>query len=149
MGKRKLRVHRKGYYRRPYIRKGGIKVKGTYVPPATYTIEDRGAPGRGKKIITDLKEGRLKKYGYSIDKPAEERRKALAKAVEEYGAERVWHMLHAQVVLRKNAKKGSEEAKHRERLRKDRDWIKKVFKPDLTPYRAIKARWPTSEMRRV
>jgi len=110
-------IHRKGYTREAY----------------TYYRKDVGAPGRGKKVIPELEEGELTKHGYSTDKPAKERHEALRKAVREDGAEVVWHRLHAQVILRKRI-----QPKQREIFRQDRDWVKKTFKPDLTPRAAIK-----------
>jgi len=140
--KKRLRVRRRGYWRGPYTyrRRGKlIKVKRHYVPPTTFYIRDRGAPGRGRRVIGELEEEELRKHGYSVDKPARARRRALAKAVREDGAAKVWRRLHAQVIFRKGAPKGSKEARDRERFRKDRDWVKERYKPDLTPRAAIRA----------
>jgi len=56
---RRLRVHRKGYHRRGYTRKDGVRVKACYVPPTTYYIKDRGAPGRGRKVLPELREDKM------------------------------------------------------------------------------------------
>jgi hypothetical protein len=42
----KLRVRRKAYKRKPYTRKGGVRVEGAKVPATTFSIKDRGKPGR-------------------------------------------------------------------------------------------------------
>jgi len=42
----RLRVRRKGYWRKAYTRKDGVKVKRAWVPPTTYEIKDRGEKGR-------------------------------------------------------------------------------------------------------
>jgi hypothetical protein len=42
----KLRVRRKAYKRKPYTQKGGVRVEGTKVPATTFSIKDRGKPGR-------------------------------------------------------------------------------------------------------
>lgn len=47
--KGKLVVHRKGYRKR----------SGTYIKPKTFKIPDRGAVGRGRKVIPKLKKGTL------------------------------------------------------------------------------------------
>lgn len=160
----KLTVHRKGYVkkgykRKAYVRKGGIKVKAatvkkTKVPPTTFKIKDVGARGRGKKVILIKNKGALRNLGYSLNKPANIRHKALSKAVEKYGAARVWRRLHAQVQLREEA--GVPGAKPRANVRKawikfrnDRDWVKKTFKPKLTPSKAIKKWKSMSHAQRV
>jgi len=122
-----LLVRRKGYYRKAYTRKGGIRVKATRVKPTTYRIKDRGKPGRGKKIIP-IEPGKLKKLGYSTSKSAAARHKALDKAVKKYGASTVWHMLHAQVILRKRTQPSK-----RKIFKADREYIKNKYHPDITP----------------
>lgn len=47
----KITVHREGYKRRAYVREDGTRVAAAHVPPATFKIEDRGAPGRGEKVF--------------------------------------------------------------------------------------------------
>lgn len=42
-----LRIHRKGYKRSGYTRRGK-RVSGAYVSPTTYLAKDRGKRGRGK-----------------------------------------------------------------------------------------------------
>jgi len=125
---RKLRIRRRGYWRGPYTyrRKGKlIRVKRHYIGPTTYMARDVGKPGRGKKLI-EIEPGKLKKYGYSTDKNARARRRALAKAVKAYGATSVFRMLNAQVVLRKSARTG-ERARDKRIFKADRDWVKRRY----------------------
>ncbi len=85
MARKKLLVRKKGYKRKAYTakRKGRkYKVKATRVKPTRFKIKDRGAIGRGKKRVPKLKEGMLKKKGYSLLKTATARRRALAKDVK-------------------------------------------------------------------
>jgi hypothetical protein len=42
----KIRVARKAYYRKPYTRADGVRVKGGYVKSASFLIDDPGKPGR-------------------------------------------------------------------------------------------------------
>lgn len=44
-----LTVKRKAYKRKPYTRKGGVHVKGTSIPKATFKIKDKGKKGRTPK----------------------------------------------------------------------------------------------------
>jgi CRISPR/Cas system Type II protein with McrA/HNH and RuvC-like nuclease domain len=59
---------------------------------------DRGAPGKGPKRIGTLKKGLLSKYGYSSQKPMNERHAALRKAVVAYGPLSVLRKLNAVAV---------------------------------------------------
>jgi hypothetical protein len=45
MGRRTLLIKRRGYKRKPYRRKDGIKVRGAVVPATRARIIDRGKPG--------------------------------------------------------------------------------------------------------
>lgn len=73
--------------------------KKTYVHPSC--IEDRGKPGKGKKLF-DLKEGSMKKEGYDTFASATSRHNALKKLVETEGQNKVIHQLNAIRVLNKN-----------------------------------------------
>jgi hypothetical protein len=119
MGKRKLVVHRKGYYVPPttYERKGKIiHRKGYYVPPTTYEIEDRGAPGRGKKVLPELRKGLMTKEAIAIGllKPGERisdlSKREIAILAEhlrkKYGQRRAVGMFLAQLVFRKRMRDG-------------------------------------------
>lgn len=118
---KKDQIRRSAYVRKAYVRKDGVKVKRTVVPASC--IKDVGEKGKGKKIA-QLKEGLLKKYGYSSvkDLSPKERHNALARAIKAYDALSVYRKVNILVVLNKN----------RENLRKifdsDRAWIKKNYK---------------------
>jgi hypothetical protein len=128
---RTIVVHRRGYWRGPYTyrRRGRlIKVKRHYVKPTTYRLRDVGARGRGPRRIPIKAEGALRRFGYSINKSRRARRRALRKAIEAYGALKVWRRLHAQVQLREEAgipgpkpRRGVKEAWRI--FREDRDWV--------------------------
>lgn len=75
-----LTVHKKGYTRKAYTRKGGIKVKATKVSPSTFSIKDRGATGRGTKIIPPLKAGKLGGKGFFAKSKSQQKKIAFADA---------------------------------------------------------------------
>lgn len=80
--------HRKGYERRSFERSDGTKVPATYVsdayvPPTC--VPDQGSKGYGPKTLPPLgMDIHLSNYGYSIHKPANERRAALKAATHDY-----------------------------------------------------------------
>jgi len=112
-GKKQLLVRVPGYRK-----KDGSRVKGY-----SYCVKDRGAPGRGKKVIQKsmgrkIAKGKLTGLGYSIEKSALARRRALAKAVKKYGYKRVRGMLGAQIVFRKRSP-----GETRKKFKSDFDWL--------------------------
>lgn len=119
---RTLTVHRKGYHRKGYVahRNGKTyRVRPTRVPPSTYKIKDRGAPGRGKKIIK-IKKGKLAPYHTGMSE--RERHEILRKKIRRYGALSIYRALNAQVVLRKR-----ERGKAKKVFEEDRNWVKRNF----------------------
>ena len=78
MARKKLTIHREGYYRKPYKRKDGTWVKGAKIPASTYKIADVGAPGKGKELF-DMKPDML--VGYKVLDPATTRRKAIMRNI--------------------------------------------------------------------
>jgi hypothetical protein len=141
----KLLVRRESFKRSPYTREDGTHVKGAEVPTTYMIIKDVGAKGRGPKVIKIKQRGTLTKFGYSTKKPARARHIALGKAVHKYGPSIVYHKLNAMINIREKA--GVEGRKSRKGLERtanifqaDRNYVKNKFKPDLTPYKAIKAR---------
>lgn len=86
-------------------------------------IKDRGAPGKGPKLIPPLKKGKLSKYGYSDlkNKTNAERHTALKKAVKATSAEDTMHRVTALMVLNK-----SRPALHK-KLQNDVDWIHDTY----------------------
>lgn len=63
--------------RRSYVRSDGTRVKGT-----SYTIKNRGKPGRGPKLFT-LKKGGLSQYGYSTSASLKSRHASLSRAISQ------------------------------------------------------------------
>ena len=118
----KLRVRRKGHHRRGfYIHRNGkrIYIPPTYVKPTTFYIKDRGAPGRGKKVIP-IKKGKL--HPYSVHLSEKRRHQILARKVKRYGATSVFRALMAQVILRKRTQP------HARRIfKKDAEWVKNKY----------------------
>jgi len=103
-----------------YIRQGKVIHRRGYV----YKRKDVGKPGKGPKLIP-IKKGKLKKFGYSTKLPASERRAALRRAVEAYGALSVARMLQAQIILRKRTQR-----KVRKIFEEDLEWLRKTYKHD-------------------
>jgi hypothetical protein len=61
--------------RKSYVRSDGVRVKAT-----SFTIKDRGRPGRGPKLFK-LKKGGLSKYGYSTSASLANRHLSLSRAI--------------------------------------------------------------------
>lgn len=132
--RKKLTVRRAGYTRKGFTAHRGrttYRVKRTRVPPTTFKIRDRGAPGRGPKLIK-IVPGVLGRYGYTTSKPAPSRHRALSKAIRAVGKARVWHALHAQVIFRKRAPDHAKTI-----FERDRDWITATY-GGPTPKAAIR-----------
>ncbi len=91
----------------------------------TYRRRDVGKPGKGPKLIVIKKPGALRKHGYSIKKSRLARRKALTRAIEEYGALSVFRKLVAQYVFRKNYN-----PKAAKIFKADADWVRESYKVD-------------------
>jgi len=94
-------IVRKGYTRKAYTRSDGTRVKATHVPPAR--IKDRGAPGKGPKVIPSesLAKNKLGVFGYAMSKPFTERKSAIRKASTEYGTLSTFRKLNALRTLNK------------------------------------------------
>lgn len=84
MARKKLKVRRKGYWRKAYTRSDGVRVKRTWVPATTFMVADRGKPGRGPKTIKIRSEGALGGPGYA-EKSARARHAELRKSVRRDG----------------------------------------------------------------
>jgi hypothetical protein len=74
---------------------------------------------KGTKTFGDLKQGELKKYGYSYRLPEGERRKALTKAINAYGASTTYHKLNAVAKLTARTVPKASKA-----FSDDRNWIR-------------------------
>lgn len=82
-----LTVRRKGFSRKAFtIMRNGKKIKmpATKVSPTTYKETDRGAPGRGKKVIPKLKSGALGGKGFFM-KPKSIQKEIVFKVAKEKG----------------------------------------------------------------
>lgn len=117
---RKKYIIRKGYHRRAYTRKDGVKVKATYVQPTK--ILDLGTPGHGKDLGIKLKKGLLSNLGYSIDKSRTDRRKALRKAVKLYGSLSTQKKLNLIATYHKRTN-----PKISKKFKEDYAWVKRTF----------------------
>jgi hypothetical protein len=102
----KITVHREGYKRRGYTREDGTRVAATYVPPATFKIEDRGAPGRGERVFEIKHPGEMtaiaKKMGYEhvTDVPDRRLGELAERLHDEYGERSARGMIQAQINFR-------------------------------------------------
>jgi hypothetical protein len=127
---KKGEIVRKGYVRKAYTKTlpngKTIRIKRTVVAPVC--VKDVGLPGKGARVVKGKKQaigpvrkGALGVFGYSMDKSAEMRRKALKKAVKEYGRTAVLRKVNAIVVWNKyKAPTTSKKATA------DVNWIKKT-----------------------
>ena len=129
-------ILRKGYTRKfsKNVKSNGFTVrrKGT-----TYTvrpkkneitvdascIKDRGLQGKGPNSIGKLRKGELIKYGYQYRLSDAKRRKALQKAVKQYGELSVYRKLDA--VAKLSVRTAPDASKI---FSKDRNWIRDNFK---------------------
>ena len=115
-----LTIVRRGYFRSPYKRKDGTKVKGTYVKPAK--IKDLGFPGKGKKVIPPLKKGFLGQFGYKSDLSKAQRYAALKRAMERHDPLSISRKLNAVYVLNKNTNPGKALIFHA-----DQQWVSRNY----------------------
>lgn len=92
--------------------------------------EDLPQGGRRRKTVRanrigELKEGSLKKVGYSATKGKTLRHKAIRKAVKRYGPLSTFRKLNAVSILTKRTAKGKSRT-----FKADRNWVKKTFLKD-------------------
>ncbi len=99
-----LLVRKKGYRRKAYTRRTRtgrrIRVKAARVPASRFKIRDRGALGRGPKVVPKLKVGTLGGKGF-FSKPTAVRRKRLAALAKRIGEKKVQGKLQAIAVFSK------------------------------------------------
>lgn len=99
------------------------RANSVHVPAAC--IKDRGLTGKGPrdgKGIGPLRKGELIKYGYSYRLPDSQRRSALKKAVDRYGALSVYRKLDA--VAKLSMRSAGDASKI---FKMDRDWIRSNY----------------------
>jgi hypothetical protein len=99
-------------------------------------ITDRGAPGKGHKVIPpeSLKKYKLRKYGSSTKKSATERQAAIRKAARAYGTLSTLRKINAIRTLNKRTnplmyKKLTSDLRYAQRLNKIRKTGGKKSKP--------------------
>ncbi|HKU50203.1 MAG TPA: hypothetical protein VJP79_09650 [Nitrososphaera sp.] len=109
----KLTVHRKGYARRAYTaNRGGkkVKVSAARVKPSTFSILDRGKPGRGPKVVPPLERGALGGSGF-FDLSIPEQKKIVFNRAKKMGERKVVGELRAlQVFFKSSQPKNSRRA---------------------------------------
>lgn len=118
---KKGEILREGYTRKSYTRKDGSKVKSTYVSPSC--VQDRGKPGKGPKTLPKPDPNvHLRDYGYSVNKNAGQRQRALKRASRELGTLPVLRRLN----LIANYSKSSVDKE--EKMRDDVEYMKRQHK---------------------
>ena len=112
-------IKRKGYQRKSYVAVTGAHVKKARVPASC--VKDRGAPGKGPKILPKVKApGFLREAGYSLSLPETKRHSALRKAAHKESLLEVLRRLN----LVRNYSKA--EKKNYVKLSKDVEYLKKL-----------------------
>jgi hypothetical protein len=96
---KKLLVKKSGYHRKGYMR-GKTYVEPTYVGPTTFKVKDRGAPGRGPRVLPTLRTGTLGGSGFFGLSDAA-RKKKLVGLANKHGLRVVAGKLRAVQVLEK------------------------------------------------
>lgn len=122
MARRKIRVKRKGYWRKGYTRADGTRVKRTWVPPTTFAVADRGRPGRGPKVIRIRKEGALGGSGYA-EKSAQARRRILSRSVRNSS----YATTARRVAALRGFGKRTMSAHDLRVLKQDQEWLKRKY----------------------
>jgi len=100
-----------------------VRPKANEITVAASCIKDRGLPGKGKNSIGKLRKGELIKYGYQYRLSDANRRKALEKAIKQYGVLSVYRKLDA--VAKLSVRTAPDASKI---FSKDRNWIRDNFK---------------------
>jgi hypothetical protein len=100
-----------------------VRPKANEISVAASCIKDRGLPGKGPNSIGKLRKGELIKYGYQYRLSDANRRKALQKAIKQYGAISVYRKLDA--VAKLSVRTAPDASKI---FSKDRNWIHDNFK---------------------
>lgn len=111
-------ITRKGYYRKSYRKKSGVRVKAKYIPPVCSV----GLTKYGKrKIIPPLNKGTLGRYGYSINVNTESRHRSLRNAIKDLGALSVFRKLNVVATFNKSR------PDIKKVFIKDRDWVRDKY----------------------
>lgn len=118
----KISVTKKASKRKSYKRKDGTRVKASKVKGSTFCVKDRGAPGKGPKVIPPMKEGGLGGPGY-LDKSSSARHKILDRCVKSDGYRTCLGRIQALSVLGKRTFSKADHSK----LRGDREYLKRKY----------------------
>jgi hypothetical protein len=109
-------VHKKGEKTyRIYPKASRITVRGQ-------CVKDRGLPGKGPSLFGKLHRGELIKHGYNYRLPEDFRHQSLKKAIDEYGALKVFHKLDAVAKLTKRTAKKAHSV-----FKTDSEWVRKEY----------------------
>ena len=100
-----------------------VRPKANEISVAASCIKDRGLQGKGPNSIGKLRKGELIKYGYQYRLSDANRRKALQKAIKQYGVLSVYRKLDA--VAKLSVRTAPDASKI---FSKDRNWIHDNFK---------------------
>lgn len=116
---RTLLIRRRGYRRKGYRRKDGVYVSPADVPGVLFRARDRGAPGRGRRVITGLKKGAMTKQAINLGYITEDQRVGdipkgkmddfALDLAKEVGRTRALRMVNAQLIFRKRSPDGFKE----------------------------------------
>jgi len=112
---REIKVHKKGYYRKPYTR-DGTRIKGSFVDSSDFHMKDRGAPGKGEKVVEIKHPGTLGGAGF-FKKSETEQKAILGRVVRNKGEKAAVGTLRALQVFNKRtnpkvSKRAAELAKY-------------------------------------
>lgn len=110
----------KGYIIRRGYEKKTKTGKTICIEPAL--IKDRGLPGKGPKLIPELKKGMLTSYGYSANDSAQKRHQSIKESAKHNDPLAIFRGLLAVSTLNKNTSPGSSK-----NLKADANWVKKTY----------------------
>jgi hypothetical protein len=104
----KVTVRRKGYMRKAFTANRGsrkVRIGRTMVRPSTFTIRDRGKPGRGPKLVPPLARGALGGPGF-FNRPLGEQKEIVFRRAKRLGERKVVGELRALQVFFKTTDPG-------------------------------------------
>jgi hypothetical protein len=93
----KMTVNRKGYTRKAFTaRRGGkkVRVSRAVVKSSTFTIRDRGKPGKGSKVVPPIAKGALGGSGF-FTRPAALQKQIVLRRAKKLGERKVVGELRA------------------------------------------------------
>jgi len=105
---RTITVHKRGFTRKAFTNKNGIRVKSAQVRGSTFREKDRGNPGKGPKLIPIAGKDDMNKiaremgYASATNVPDMHIDSYVSNLVKRYGEQSVAGKLQAMINLRKN-----------------------------------------------